>query len=325
MIVTFNYRLGALGFLCLGTAEAPGNAGLKDQVAALYWVQRNIKKFGGNPTDVTLYGTGSGAVAVELLLLSGSTVGLFHRAILESGSALAPTAMTYTPYSTALAAASSLGYIGDGTPESIARFYQDMPLKTLMNGTATFLPCIERDVSTASSLLEIDPLDVLKDAHFPHVPLMIVYTNAAEVKVIADNLQRFTSVPDDFRDMLPNNLNCDSEELKRKLAGLVKDFYFGEGEVDNSFIPNYVDYVNDVFVEYPVAKSAILHAKASQPVYLMKFAYKASFTSSKGYQIPGAGHGDIYMYTFTNERIRTDEQLIADRLIALINNFIKLG
>ncbi|CAK1583914.1 unnamed protein product [Parnassius mnemosyne] len=325
IIVTFNYRLGALGFLCLGSVDAPGNAGLKDQVAALYWVQRNIKKFGGNPTDVTIYGTGSGAVAVELLMVSGSTVGLFHRAILESGSALAPTSVSYTPFVTALEVASTLGYDGEGKPDDIAKFFQQVPLNTLVNVTEMFLPCIERDSSSINSLLEMDPVDILKDAHFYHVPLMIAYTNAVEVKIISDNIQRFNVIPDNFENLLPNNLKYESEVFKHKLAKLVKEFYFGENEVGDSLIPNYVDYVNDIFVEYPVIKSSILHARASQPVYLMKFTYRGSKSSVKQEEIPGAGHGDIYMYIFSNERLSGDEKQIADRLVTLITNFIKMG
>lgn len=53
VVVNFNYRLGALGFLALETSEIPGNAAMKDQILALEWVQRNIARFGGNPNSVT--------------------------------------------------------------------------------------------------------------------------------------------------------------------------------------------------------------------------------------------------------------------------------
>lgn len=60
VLVSINYRLGALGFLSMGTEEIPGNAGFKDQVLALRWVQKNIVKFGGNPELVTLMGNSAG-------------------------------------------------------------------------------------------------------------------------------------------------------------------------------------------------------------------------------------------------------------------------
>ncbi|XP_013174952.1 PREDICTED: cholinesterase-like, partial [Papilio xuthus] len=56
IIINFNYRLGPHGFLCLGTPDVPGNAGMKDQVALLRWVKKNIASFGGNPDDVTIIG-----------------------------------------------------------------------------------------------------------------------------------------------------------------------------------------------------------------------------------------------------------------------------
>ena len=92
VVVTFNYRVGALGFLAHPelTAEAggrgSGNYGLMDMVAALQWVRANIARFGGDPANVTLYGQSAGAAGVSLLQTSPRAHGLFHRAIGESGS-----------------------------------------------------------------------------------------------------------------------------------------------------------------------------------------------------------------------------------------------
>ncbi|KAG5884816.1 hypothetical protein JTB14_012024 [Gonioctena quinquepunctata] len=85
VLVTFNYRLGALGFLSTGDKEAPGNNGLKDQVAALKWVKHNIASFGGDPNSVTLLGHGSGAMSVVLHMVSPMSQDLFHKAAAMSG------------------------------------------------------------------------------------------------------------------------------------------------------------------------------------------------------------------------------------------------
>lgn len=87
ILVTINYRLGALGFLSLQTPECPGNNGLKDQNLALRWIQKNISAFGGNPDNVTLFGESAGSVSVHYHLLSKLSRGLFHRAITQSGTA----------------------------------------------------------------------------------------------------------------------------------------------------------------------------------------------------------------------------------------------
>jgi para-nitrobenzyl esterase len=93
VLVTINYRLGVFGFLALPElASEPGgfsgNYGLMDMVAALEWVKRNIANFGGNPNSVTIFGESAGSFAVSTLMAIPSALGLFHRAIGESGGAL---------------------------------------------------------------------------------------------------------------------------------------------------------------------------------------------------------------------------------------------
>ncbi len=85
VVVTFNYRLGALGFLNL--SPIPPNLGIQDQVAALKWIKENISSFGGNPENITIFGESAGAGSVSVLLTIPSAKGLFQRAIMESGVA----------------------------------------------------------------------------------------------------------------------------------------------------------------------------------------------------------------------------------------------
>jgi para-nitrobenzyl esterase len=92
IVVTLNYRLGAFGYVDFtefSTADRPieSNLGLRDQVAALQWVQRNIAAFGGDPDNVTIFGESSGADAVLTLMTTPSAAGLFHRAIAQSSAA----------------------------------------------------------------------------------------------------------------------------------------------------------------------------------------------------------------------------------------------
>ena len=96
VLVTVNYRLGRFGFFAHPalTAEhrrgVSGNQGLRDQIAALEWVQRHIGKFGGDPDNVTIFGESAGALSVSLLQASPLARGLFHRVIAESGGAFQP-------------------------------------------------------------------------------------------------------------------------------------------------------------------------------------------------------------------------------------------
>ena len=106
VVVTINYRLGALGFLADAALASrrggpSGNYGLMDQQAALRWVQRNIRGFGGDPGDVTLFGESAGGLSTLAQLASPGARGLFQRAIVESG--------TYQLTQQSLAAAETAG------------------------------------------------------------------------------------------------------------------------------------------------------------------------------------------------------------------------
>jgi para-nitrobenzyl esterase len=92
VVVSINYRLGALGYFAhpaLTKAAKPGepvgNYGLMDQIAALKWVQRNIASFGGDPKNVTVFGESAGGMSTLALLATPSAKGLYQKAIVESG------------------------------------------------------------------------------------------------------------------------------------------------------------------------------------------------------------------------------------------------
>jgi para-nitrobenzyl esterase len=102
VLVTINYRLGVFGFLATADLAkeangASGNYGLLDMVAALEWVKANIREFGGNPDNVTIFGESAGSAAVSTLMASQMAKGLFHRGIGESGGALGEGLLDYQP------------------------------------------------------------------------------------------------------------------------------------------------------------------------------------------------------------------------------------
>jgi len=93
VVVSLNHRVGAVGFLNLGSAgggkyATSANAGMLDIVAALEWVRDNIGNFGGNPANVTVFGQSGGGGKVTALMAMPAAAGLFHRAIVQSGSML---------------------------------------------------------------------------------------------------------------------------------------------------------------------------------------------------------------------------------------------
>jgi para-nitrobenzyl esterase len=148
IVVTPNYRLGALGFLAHPQLdlESPhntsGNYGLMDQQAALSWVQRNIGAFGGDPSRVTIFGQSAGAESVLIHVASPTSKGLFQQAIVESGPFWAHGAIIDATHPKSYAEqfgveyATSLGYSG---PDAIARMRQVNP-EALINATPSPSP-----------------------------------------------------------------------------------------------------------------------------------------------------------------------------------------
>ncbi|XP_024084408.1 neuroligin-4, X-linked-like [Cimex lectularius] len=146
VVITLNYRLGILGFLNANIAPQlkarVANYGLMDQVAALHWLQQNIALFGGDPSNVTMVGHGTGAACINFLMISPTVMpGLFHRAILLSGSALSSWALVEDPVDFAVRLAK---HVNCTVPEDLYREHEsivdclkDVSLADLMSADIT--------------------------------------------------------------------------------------------------------------------------------------------------------------------------------------------
>jgi para-nitrobenzyl esterase len=151
IVVTINYRLGALGFLADSALAGPGGPsgdyGLMDQQAALRWVQQNIAHFGGNPGNVTLWGESSGGLSVLAQLASPGARGLFARAIVESGAYdLMPETLGAAETAGAAFAAKA------GCTDQSAACLRALPVQTILadEDPAGYRPDIDGQVLTQS-------------------------------------------------------------------------------------------------------------------------------------------------------------------------------
>jgi para-nitrobenzyl esterase len=184
IVVTVNYRLGALGFLAhpalASTPGGPsGNYGLEDQQAALRWVQANIGRFGGNRRDVTLFGESSGGLSVLAQLASPGARGLFTRAIAESGT----YNLTQTPLATADAAGQAFA-VKAGCASQTAACLRSLPVKTILDNEnfAGYRPDIDGQVLTQSIA------SALASGQFNRVPV-IIGTNHDERRLFVAQAQ----------------------------------------------------------------------------------------------------------------------------------------
>jgi para-nitrobenzyl esterase len=169
VVVTINYRLGALGFLAHpalsaeSTNGASGNFGLLDQQAALRWVQRNVRQFGGDPGNVTIFGESAGGLSVHSQLVSPLAAGLFHRAIVQSGS----YQLTQQTLSTAQAGGSAFATQAGCADQSLACL-RGLPVATVLanQGGATTSPTVDGFVLTRSVG------EAIRTGNFNHVPVV---------------------------------------------------------------------------------------------------------------------------------------------------------
>ncbi len=190
VVVTLNYRLGALGFLFLGARGAArlgatANVGLLDQIEALAWVRDNAAAFGGDPENVTIFGESSGARSVATLLGTPAARGLFRRAIAQSGAA----SHGHDEASAAAIAGETLRELG--IPEESAEALRDVPTVALLAAQARV---VARRVGTPGWLpfqpvvdgvvLPEPPLDAIRAGLSRDVPLL-VGSNRDEWKLFA--------------------------------------------------------------------------------------------------------------------------------------------
>ncbi|MFW6011425.1 MAG: carboxylesterase family protein, partial [Desulfosalsimonas sp.] len=252
-----NYRLNAFGFLPHPALEDPtGNFGLKDQVMALEWVRDNIEAFGGNPDNVTIFGESAGGHSVLSLLASPAAEGLFHRAIVQSGS-YSPEQMDLPTgyYALGLPFADLPDDYDEGTgdgpcsdyteDEDIRGCLRDLSVEEIMEaqnaapGWESFTPVY---ADAEGSLLPRPVNDALDGGHIPDVPVMIG-CNQHEGTLFAglylpDYNLMYTE--EDYQNGVNDLLNPTGDDFEAEDVAYAADHYLTEaaGEYDENLYRN---------------------------------------------------------------------------------------
>ncbi|XP_076766541.1 esterase FE4 [Xylocopa sonorina] len=313
VLVTFNSRLGALGFLNTGDKNAPGNAGMKDQVMALMWVKDNIHYFGGCPNRVTLFGESSGGASVQYHMLSPMSEGLFSSVIQQSGTVLNPWAMTYDPREQAFMLGEALGIHTTDSGELVRKLSEFHP-KDIITATneimknqnvlsghmQPFVPTVEVDLGQ-DVFLSTDPWTLLKSGKIADVPVMSgIHADECAFfsRLMIDGIDVLNTEPEMF---LPDDLNFTDSNVKKEAGQCLKEFYFGDKHVSKEDLNEYTTMLSDIFFNAGELLSLdIMKKRLSSPIYEYLFSYEAptGFMKNLFGVSEGVAHGDDLAYLF---------------------------
>lgn len=245
VFVSFNYRTGALGFLCCQSPkdDVPGNAGLKDQNMAIKWVVENIKAFGGDPEKITLCGHSAGACSVQYHIISDASKNLFQRAIIMSGSSYCDWALSQQRnWPEKLAKA--IGWDETGNESDALKFLQTAKPEDIINHQEKLLgpqdgqegvfiafgPTIE-PYQNASCIIPKHPLELAREGWGNNIDVMIGGTSEEGLLL----LQKVKIQPEIFQDpklflhSVPANLEITVEQ-KTEFAEKLKQQYYPDSE-----------------------------------------------------------------------------------------------
>merc|ERR1712241_667483 len=348
VVVTFNYRLGPLGFLTFGNDLASGNLGLRDQQLAMQWTRNYIQNFGGNPNKITIFGESAGGQSVHAQVLSHHNQGLIHGAIAQSGTIL-NTPVAARPERMAVKVAEKFNCSSNKLDEDMLECLQEIPAQELIEGTGldpndwlngqnhlTFMPVVDHFCS--NPFMPIHPLEALKTGAYNNIPYMSG-TNKEDGALFTmmfwDYLETIEEKWDTIGAGILNIITTGHDiDEETNIAQIMKDYYTGD-----DFTQNNMDSLTAMFGDgtYLASdqKTVSLMSEGSAPVFNYLLTYRGSnsisslFTESK--VDFGVVHADDLQYLFKTplsdkgiEFIEDDTKMM-DLMLTHWSNFAKYG
>ncbi|XP_073820631.1 alpha-Esterase-10 isoform X1 [Musca autumnalis] len=321
ILVTIAYRLGPFGFLSLDdpSVDVPGNAGIKDQIMALKWVQKNIAAFGGDPNNVTLFGESAGGTSTHLCMVSEQSKGLIHKAITMSGSMLCPWALP-PQNQWAYRLAKALGYDGEEKATEIYKFLKTASPIEIQKASPTILskeekhnrilfafgPVIE-PYRTKDCIIADSPLEVMKTSWSNDIPMILGGTSFEGLLFHPEVMKRKATLDEvkDCVNMLPLDLSIDKRSTKAHELGLaLKKAYFGDEECSIKTMMKFLELCSYREFWHPIYRTALCRMQyARAPTYVYRFDYDSADSNAIrrllcGDAVRGVCHGDDMVYLF---------------------------
>lgn len=354
ILVTFNYRVGVLGFLCLDTKDVPGNAGMKDQVLALKWVNRNISKFGGDPNNITIFGESAGGSSVGFHLISPMSKGLFKRAIIQSGSFAAYWAVVSFSREKATALARQLGCYSENDKE-LYDFFKKQPIEKLIEARLPITQSrkvYDLDLAIVSEkyfgnerFFYGDVHDWMRKGIHEGVQVIAGYTEHEGVLGLGFNefngdLDKLFDFANEFIEFfVPKRLAIESSLSKRlEIGKKFKNFYIKNGKVSRATVEELINFITMDFFVYEILMMVKFLAVKNK-TYLYKFTCKSERNQLKNIFVKDdilkdqivVCHSDdlpyLFPLNFLNQKIDKASKTfqIIDNVTKLWTNFTKCG
>ncbi|XP_011690504.1 PREDICTED: esterase FE4-like [Wasmannia auropunctata] len=352
VLVTVNYRLASLGFISTGDSKAPGNLGLKDQVVALRWVQRNIAAFGGDPDSVTISGYSVGGLSVYLHMVSPMSKELFHRAIMMSGSTIIepfPTEQLHLAKKQA-----ELLDCPTDTTGSMLICLNSKPVENFTNTISKFFewhgdpiliwtPVVEPEVHGVERFLPEQPIDLIRKGKFHKVPLIAGVTKNEFDGVVTYIIKQhelgndsiLNDLNNDWYRLAPINFMYERDTPRsRHISTELRQFYFGDKPIGPETYDGLAHIYSDSVIIYPMHRSVRLIAENSdQPVYFYMSSYQGrySFVMWNKTTPYGVAHHDDLQYLFFMKikfpffENDAPEIPMVDLMTSIWSNFVQTG
>ena len=257
VLVLANYRLSSFGFLAAGTREIPGNAALKDQALSLRWVQKNIRRFGGDPNSVTLSGQSAGAHSVTAHLISPMSRGLFHRLIALSGALAWQKDLQRDNLDAARKQAQLVNCTIENDAAMLACLHQT-PFQAIVSTNSiiaeipecpmlSWMPVVEPDFGQ-ERFIEEEPVKMFKEGRFWRVPVITGVTEdefSSSANRVLNSPALLQALNANFTHVGPLCFNYESNTFKSlAISRRFKEFYFPFDTIDRRSFNNLLNVIN---------------------------------------------------------------------------------